>query len=274
MHAGLQERARLRHPYPYQEPYLMPKTAPKPQLTAVTALNPWCCAEGGPVVTMKSWSHNLRWLDGFYFPASASAAHVGRSLRRSPSVYRSLCELEHVGALGVFARRRSSGGRTPSGSTSRSNRCRNFSRAGLVRGTSVGGAASGDLGGDLPIDVFGYCMSDHPPAVTQSDCFVSVYGPSARPYMQTRENRRRRQLLKVTTGGAPVSPADLSYLASAGHLTQPLIDPRPAHAGCVHEVGHRCAFLGRGGQRGPQDDLWGVVRPLVAMRRGFAFVAI
>lgn len=51
---------------------------------------------------MKSWSHNLRWLDGFYFPASASAAHVGRSLRRSPSVYRSLCELEHVGALGVF----------------------------------------------------------------------------------------------------------------------------------------------------------------------------
>jgi len=37
LHAGLQERARLRHPYPYQEPYLMPKTAPKPQLTAVTA---------------------------------------------------------------------------------------------------------------------------------------------------------------------------------------------------------------------------------------------
>jgi hypothetical protein len=39
---GSRKRARTRHPYPYQEPYLMPKTAQKHQLTAATALRPWC----------------------------------------------------------------------------------------------------------------------------------------------------------------------------------------------------------------------------------------
>jgi hypothetical protein len=58
---GSRKRARTRHPYPYQEPYLMPKTAPKPQLTAVTVLNPWCCAtarRGRPCA--KAGPHRFR----------------------------------------------------------------------------------------------------------------------------------------------------------------------------------------------------------------------
>src|ERR1039457_4093950 len=57
--------------------------------------------------------------------------------------------------------------------------------------------------------------------------------------------------------GTPAPAADLDDLAVAGQVLQPLVDPRAAHFGLVHQLGHGDAFARSEREGGPQDRLWG-----------------
>ena len=56
----------------------MPKTAPKPQLTAVTALNPWCWGIAGGAVVLAAGGGSDPWVDLYHgCHAHRRAQHPG-----------------------------------------------------------------------------------------------------------------------------------------------------------------------------------------------------
>lgn len=92
----------------------------------------------------------------------------------------------------------------------------------------------------------------------------SSRGAFTRYTMQTRVDGRRRQSRNVVGYGTPPTAADLGYLAQAGELAQPKVDPRAAHAGRVHQLGTvvpSSAASDSAAQRRPSGEVpasWGV----------------
>ena len=122
--------------------------------------------------------------------------------------------------------RRSSAGRVPSGSTSGSNRCKNFSRAGRVRALLSTVRLHRDLRRYAPVDVLA-CDVPHLPLPLRSvlvSAFVSagMYArlrADARARRETRQAVRRSLTVRLLGGGrAPTPPADLNRTASLGVL--------------------------------------------------------
>src|SRR6266704_5037195 len=65
--------------------------------------------------------------------------------------------------------------------------------------------------------------------------------------------RRRRQSRCVIDYGSPASAADLDHLAHVGQFAQPEVDPRAAHAGRLHQLGHGDPVVWSKRQGCPQD---------------------
>src|ERR1019366_7429232 len=91
-------------------------------------------------------------------------------------------------------------------------------------------------------------------AVTVRDCLgLSTSCVSSPLRADARVDSRHRQLLWVIGDGSPAAVADPGGLATAGQLAELLVDPRAAHARCLHQVRYRTALLGRAGQGGQQN---------------------